>query len=39
VDSLPLGLHQVLLEALRGLVGHLKARRGPTVAARAEETA
>jgi hypothetical protein len=39
VDSLPLGLHQALLATLRGLVGHLKARRGPSVAAREEETA
>src|SRR5262249_4765247 len=39
VDNLPLGLHQALLEALRGLVGHLKTRRGPVAAAREEETA
>jgi len=39
VDNLPLGLHQALLETLRGLIGHLKARRGPMAAARAEETA
>jgi hypothetical protein len=39
VDNLPLGLHQALLETLRGLVGHLKTRRGPMAAARVEETA
>jgi hypothetical protein len=39
VDSLPLGLHQALLETLRGLVGHLKTRRGAMAAAREEETA
>ena len=39
VDSLPLGLHQALLETLRGLVEHLKTRRGVTAAAREEETA
>lgn len=39
VDNLPLGLHQALLETLRGLIGHLKTRRGPVVAAREEETA
>jgi D-glutamate cyclase-like protein len=39
VDNLPLGLHQALLETLRGLVGHLKTRRGPVAAAREEETA
>jgi hypothetical protein len=39
VDDLPLGLHQALLETLRGLVGHLKTRRGPVVAAREEDTA
>jgi Domain of unknown function (DUF4392) len=39
VDSLPLGLHQALLDALRGLVGHLKTRRGAIAAAREEETA
>ena len=38
VDNLPLGLHQALLETLRGLVGHLK-ERGPLAAARQEETA
>ena len=39
VDDLPLGLHQALLETLRGLIGHLKTRRGPVAAAREEETA
>jgi len=39
VDNLPLGLHQALLETLRGLVGHLKTRRAPVVPARQEETA
>ena len=39
VDSMPLGLHQALLETLRGLVGHLKPRRAPVAAARQEETA
>jgi hypothetical protein len=39
VDNLPLGLHQALLETLRGLVGHLKTGRGPMAAARVEETA
>jgi len=39
VDNLPLGLHQALLETLRGLAGHLKTRRGPVAAAREEETA
>jgi hypothetical protein len=39
VDNLPLGLHQALLETLRGLIGHLKTRRGPLAAAREEETA
>jgi hypothetical protein len=39
VDNLPLGLHQALLETLRGLIGHLKTRRGPVAAAREEETA
>jgi hypothetical protein len=39
VDNLPLGLHQTLLETLRGLVGHLKAHRGPVAVAREEETA
>jgi hypothetical protein len=39
VDSLPLGLHQALLETLRGLVGHLRTRRGSTAAAREEDTA
>jgi hypothetical protein len=39
VDSLPLGLHQALLETLRGLVGHLRTRRGAAAAAREEETA
>jgi hypothetical protein len=39
VDNLPLVLHQALLEALRGLVGHLKTRRGLVAAAREEETA
>jgi hypothetical protein len=39
VDSLPLRVHQALLETLRGLIGHLKTRRGPVVAAREEETA
>jgi hypothetical protein len=39
VDNLPLGLHQALLETLRGLVGHLKTRRGPVAVARQEETA
>jgi hypothetical protein len=39
VDSLPLALHQALLETLRGLVRHLKTRRGATAAAREEETA
>jgi hypothetical protein len=39
VDSLPLGLHQALLETLRGLVGHLRTRRGVAAAAREEETA
>jgi hypothetical protein len=39
VDNLPLGLHQALLETLRGLVGHLKTRRGPVAAASEEETA
>src|SRR5262245_2957722 len=39
VDNLPLGLHQALLETLRGLVGHLKTRRGPVAAAREKETA
>ena len=39
VDNLPLGLHQALLETLRGLVGHLKTGRGPIAAARVEETA
>ncbi|HEY7139692.1 MAG TPA: DUF4392 domain-containing protein [Methylomirabilota bacterium] len=39
VDDLPLGLHQALLETLRGLVGHLKTRRGLVAAARGEETA
>ena len=39
VDNLPLGLHQALLETLRGLVGHLKTGRGPIAATRVEETA
>jgi hypothetical protein len=39
VDNLPVGLHQALLATLRGLVGHLKKRRGPVAAAREEETA
>jgi hypothetical protein len=39
VDDLPLGLHQALLETLRGLVGHLRKRRGSTAAAREEDTA
>ncbi len=39
VDNLPLGLHQALLETLRGLVGHLKTRRAPVVPTRQEETA
>jgi hypothetical protein len=39
VDSLPLRLHQALLAALRALAGHLRTRRGGTVAARGEETA
>jgi Domain of unknown function (DUF4392) len=39
VDNMPLGLHQALLETLRGLVGHLKTGRGPIAAARIEETA
>ena len=39
VDDLPLGLHQALLETLRGLIGHLKTRRGPVAAAREEESA
>jgi len=39
VDDLPLRLHQALLETLRGLVGHLKTRRGAVVAAREEDTA
>src|SRR5262245_43524190 len=39
VDDLPLSLHQAVLETLRGLIGHLKAQRGPVAAARAEETA
>ena len=39
VDDLPLGLHQALLEMLRGLISHLKTRRGPVAAAREEETA
>jgi hypothetical protein len=39
VDSLPLGLHQALLETLRGLIGHLRTRRGTAAAAREEETA
>ena len=39
VDNLPLGLHQALLETLRGLIGHLKTRRAPLAAAREEETA
>jgi hypothetical protein len=39
VDNLPLRLHQALLETLRGLVGHLKTRRGPEAAAQEEETA
>jgi hypothetical protein len=39
VDNLPVGLHQALLEILRGLVGYLKTRRGPVAASREEETA
>lgn len=39
VDDLPLGLHQALLETLRGLVGHLRTRRGTAAAAREEDTA
>jgi hypothetical protein len=39
VDDLPLGLHQALLETLRGLVGHLRTRRSPMAAAREEDTA
>jgi hypothetical protein len=39
VDDLPLGVHQALLEALRGLVGHLRTRRGSTAAGREEDTA
>ncbi len=39
VDDLPLGVHQALLETLRELVGHLRTRRGPTAAAREEDTA
>jgi hypothetical protein len=39
VDNMPLGLHQALLETLRGVVGHLKTGRGPIAAARIEETA
>ena len=39
VDNLPVGLHQALLETLRGLIGYLKTRRGPVAAAREEETA
>jgi hypothetical protein len=39
VDNLPLGLHQAVLETLRGLVGHLKTRRAPVAPARQEETA
>ena len=39
VDNLPLGLHQALLETLRGLIGHMKAHRRPVAVAREEETA
>jgi hypothetical protein len=39
VDNLPIGLHQALLVMLRGLVSHMKMRRGPVAAAREEETA
>jgi hypothetical protein len=39
VDSLPVEVHQALLETLRGLIGHLKTGRGPMIAARVEETA
>jgi hypothetical protein len=39
VDDLPLALHQALLETLRGLIGHLRTRRGTTAAAREEDTA
>jgi hypothetical protein len=39
VDDLPLGLHRTLLETLRGLVGHMKTRRGGVAAAREEDTA
>jgi hypothetical protein len=39
VDNLPLELHQAVLETLRGLVGHLKTRRGPEAVAREKETA
>ncbi len=38
VDSLPVEVRQVLFETLRGLVVHLKTRRGPMAAAREEET-
>jgi hypothetical protein len=39
VDNLPIDLHQALLGMLRGLVSHMKMRRGPVAAAREEETA
>jgi hypothetical protein len=39
VDSLPLRLHEAVLHTLRGLVAHLRTRRGAAPAAREEETA